>query len=130
MEQGEGVKVLIVEDSAILSMETEDVLTGAGFIVVGPAFSVEEVSGLLDECTIDVAVLDINLQGEAVFPVARDLLTRGIPFLFMTAYTANALLNTDFADVGVLEKPVSPDKLLRAVRQLLASNGETYTGGK
>ena len=81
-----GRRVLLVEDEAIIALDLAALLTDLGAVVVGPAHSVADALELLNEGKIDCAVLDINLNGEPVYPVARALETRRIPFVFVTSY--------------------------------------------
>lgn len=82
-----GRHVLIVEDEYLLADDLSDALSDVGAKVVGPAGSIEQATALiLSREPIDVAILDVNLRGEMVFPVADALRQRGIPFAFATGY--------------------------------------------
>ena len=81
-----GKKVLIVEDSYLLALTLEDILTDAGADVVAIAPSVDMALRAMERHTIDIACLDINLGYETSFPVADALAMRGIPFVFVSAY--------------------------------------------
>jgi DNA-binding response OmpR family regulator len=87
----QGMRILVVEDEALISMLLEDGLNDAGAEVIGPAASVEEALGLIEGAHLDgglsAAVLDINLIGQTVIPVADRLAALGVPFLFTTGYT-------------------------------------------
>jgi CheY-like chemotaxis protein len=78
--------VLIVEDDVLLGMAIGLCVQDAGYEVAGLAHSVEAALETLRRETVDAALLDINLQGELVFPVANALAERGVPFVFVTAY--------------------------------------------
>jgi CheY-like chemotaxis protein len=78
--------VLIVEDDALLGMAIGLCVQDAGYEVAGLARSVEAALETLRRETVDAALLDINLQGELVFPVANALAERGVPFVFVTAH--------------------------------------------
>jgi CheY-like chemotaxis protein len=86
-----GKKVLIVEDSYLLALTLEDMLTEAGADVVGIAASVAIALKAMEEHTIDIACLDINLGPETSFPIADALALRGIPFVFVSAYEADVV---------------------------------------
>ena len=105
-------------------MLVEDGLLDAGAMVVGPAASVEEALRLIDAAESDgglsAAVLDLNLDGEAVLPVADRLAALGVPFLFATGY--DEACGTGGHAAPVLQKPFSPETLALAV-QALASTG-------
>jgi CheY-like chemotaxis protein len=109
-----GRRVLLVEDEAIIALDFAALLTDLGAVVVGPAHSVANALELLNEGKIDCAVLDVNLDGEPVYPVARALETRGIPFVFVTAYYGEKV-DSQFQDCPVLQKPVDFQELVHAI---------------
>jgi len=109
-----GRRVLLVEDEAIIALDLAALLTDLGAVVVGPAHSVVDALKLLNEGKIDCAVLDINLNGEPVYPVARALETRRIPFVFVTAYYGEKV-DAQFQDCTVLQKPVDFQELVHAI---------------
>lgn len=85
------VKVLIVEDCPMMASALEDMLTEAGAEVVALTPSVAAALKAMEQHTIDIACLDINLGSETSFPLADALALRGIPFVFATAYDADFL---------------------------------------
>jgi len=109
-----GKRLLLVEDEYMIAVDLADALEAAGAEVVGPADTVESALAVLrcEDRAIDAAVLDINLNGMAVFPVAEALKVRGIPFVFATAYD-EMVVPAAYGDVPLVEKPVSNDELLR-----------------
>jgi DNA-binding response OmpR family regulator len=117
----QGRRVLVVEDEALICMMLEDGLLEAGAEVVGPACSVKEALDLIDQTDADgglsAAVLDINLEGEAVSPVADRLATLGVPFIFATGYPkwCKRDLHTT---APRLQKPFDCNTLADAVRVL------------
>jgi CheY-like chemotaxis protein len=86
-----GKKVLIVEDSHLLALTMEDMLTDAGADVVAIAPSVVTALKAMEQHTIDIACLDIHLGSETSFPVADALAMRGTPFVFVSAHAADVL---------------------------------------
>jgi CheY-like chemotaxis protein len=78
--------VLIVEDDVLLGMAIGLCVQDAGYEVAGLARSVEAALETLSNETVDAALLDVNLQGELVYPVANALAERGVPFVFVTAH--------------------------------------------
>jgi CheY-like chemotaxis protein len=86
-----GKKVLIVEDSYLLALTLEDMLTEAGADVVAIASSVDLALAAMERHAIDIACLDINLGSETSFPVADALAMRQTPFVFVSAYDADIL---------------------------------------
>jgi CheY-like chemotaxis protein len=103
-------RVLVVEDEALVAMELTRVLTEAGAQVVGPAGNIEEALDLVANTPIDRAVLDINLGGRMVTPVAKALAERAIPFVYLTGYQEPGV-----DDGPVLRKPASLELLLGAL---------------
>ncbi|NGM52532.1 PAS domain-containing protein [Caulobacter sp. 602-2] len=103
-------RVLVVEDEALVAMELARVLALAGAQVVGPAGDVEEALELIESSLIDRAVLDVNLGGRMVTPVARALAERAIPFVYLTGYQEPGL-----DDGPVLHKPAAPEALVSAL---------------
>jgi len=112
-----GARVLIVEDAVLLAMELETGLSDAGARVIGPAYELEEALALLDQ-SIDAAVLDANLNGHSVTPVAQALAARGVPFVFATGYGDAGGAPGDF-DAPVIRKPYDVTQVAAAVAELL-----------
>ena len=84
--KGRPCSVLIVEDDVLLGIAMGLCVQDAGYEVAGLARSVEAALETLSHETVDAALLDVNLQGELVFPVANALAERGVPFVFVTAH--------------------------------------------
>jgi CheY-like chemotaxis protein len=80
--------VLIVEDDVLLGMAIGVCVEDAGYAVAGLARSVDAALATLSHETVDAALLDVNLQGELVYPVANALAERGVPFVFVTGHPA------------------------------------------
>ncbi|PZM08954.1 response regulator [Rhizobium tubonense] len=111
--------VLVVEDELFISMELEAALTDAGYRVLGPAASVNDALELLSKERPHLAILDFNLGGEKVTPVALKLKSIGVPFVLASASDGGELARyAVFADVGNLGKPTDLKRLLNAVRDL------------
>lgn len=107
-------RVLVVEDEALVAMDMQMTVEEAGCIVVGPVGTVEEAMKLADE-PLDCAILDVNLGGRSIQPVARILADRGVPHIYITGYqdpfqTSNL----------VLRKPATPAAVVGALRAALA----------
>ena len=113
-------RLLLVEDEYLIATDLAWAFEQAGAEVIGPAGSVEEALELVrDEgARLDGAVLDVNLRGERVFPVADALAAKGVPFLFATGYDAS-LIPVPYAGVPRHEKPVDRARLLRQVAALV-----------
>jgi CheY-like chemotaxis protein len=91
-EDIQGLRVIVVEDDSLICLLIEDMLSDLGCKVVGAAGDFKKAIELAQrEEGIDVAILDVNLGGQLVFPVADILSKRGIPFLFATGMGADGL---------------------------------------
>jgi PAS domain S-box-containing protein len=112
-----GARVLIVEDAVLLALELETGLSEAGAEIVGPAYELEEALDLLDR-PIDAAVLDANLNGRSVTPVAEALAARGVPFVFATGYGETGGAPGGF-DAPVIRKPYDVTQVAAAVAEVL-----------
>lgn len=111
-----GLRVLVVEDDALLAMALEMNLAGLGCDFIAMASTLQDALPLARDADIDGAILDVNLAGERVYPVADILAERSIPFLFATGYGAAGLRDCDRAR-PVLQKPYPIDSVVKIVRQ-------------
>jgi DNA-binding response OmpR family regulator len=116
-----GMRVLVVEDEPSVSMLVEDELCDAGAEVVGPVPTVDHALRLIDAAAADggisAAVLDIDLNGMKVAPVADKLAALGVPFLFATGYGEGHDTGGHGA-APTLRKPFAPERLIAAVEAL------------
>jgi len=101
-------RIMVVEDEALIAMVLVDHLQEIGLSAVGPFSRVADALKVDEE--LDAAILDVNLGGESVYPVADMLHARGIPFVFMTGY-GSASIDPRFATVPVLRKPIEAKAL-------------------
>ena len=113
-------RILIVEDEAMIALDLEMALVHAGCVVVGPMASLAQALRHLDDEPFDAALLDVNLNGVLIFPLAEKLAARGIPFVFMTGY-AELILPVHFRERPVCRKPCAPHRPLRALALALAA---------
>ena len=100
-----GQHVLIVEDEYFLAQDLVDFFQDLGVQVLGPAASVSEALRLLESAAVQGAILDVNLRGERVYPVADVLRKRHVPFVFASGY-GGELEPRAYADVPRCIKPV------------------------
>ena len=119
-----GLRLLIVEDETLVAMAIESLLTDLGCLVVGSAASVSGGLAIADDDAVqlDAAVLDVNLDGEKVYPLAQRLTALGIPFIFSTAYAASSI-DPEFSDVPLLAKPYESPMLAATLQTALAARG-------
>lgn len=112
-----GVRVLIVEDSVLLALELEAGLVECGATVVGTAADLDEALGMAG-FDFDVAILDADLNGRSVTPVACELTTRRTPFILATGYGEGASAPAGF-DVPVVRKPFNVRQVAAALAEAL-----------
>jgi len=117
-----GHKVLIVEDRYLIACEMADEVAKLGGEVVGPASDLDGAAELLADAPVDLALLDVNLEGEMVFPLAERLAGDGVPFLFLTGYDQD-LLPDPWRDRPRLVKPVDGRILRQELVQLACKSG-------
>ncbi len=108
-----GRTVLLVEDEYFVMQRLRKALETTGATVLGPAANIAAALSLVHESeVIDAAILDVNLMGDLVFPVADALDERGVPFAFATGYDPD-VIPARHAGVPLLRKPVDPDTMAR-----------------
>lgn len=112
------LRVLVVEDDYFIADDMARALLSLGAELLGPVATGEEALALLSsESKIDIAVLDINLRGQPVFPLAEQLRAQNIPFVFATGYDEAAVPEA-FSDVPRWEKPFDAHVLARMLPRL------------
>lgn len=109
-----GRRILLAEDEVIVALELALELEDHGAEVVGPAHSLTEALTLALDGGIDGAILDVDLQGEDVYPVAERLVASGVPFLFHTGHGSRTDLNARFG-ATVCIKPTLSETLVAQV---------------
>lgn len=118
MDELAGRRVLVVEDEALVAVMVADMLEELGVVVVGPAGTLEEGLALAQHETLDAAVLDVNLRGERIDPVAEVLAARGIGFVFATGY--GEAPKGPFAATPIIDKPYGVERLAELLRSVIA----------
>ena len=113
-----GRRVLVVEDEALVAMLLETILEDMGCMAVGPAATVDEGLRMAADEAVDAALLDVNVAGRQVFPVAQALKDRGVPFVFSTGYGEGGLPD-EWRGQPTLQKPFTEaavrDALMKAM---------------
>lgn len=111
------LRILVVEDEVLIRMLFEEMLADLGHALDGAAGHVEEALGMARESRCDVAILDVHLNGAAVYPVADVLAERGIPFVFATGY-AGTELPERFRGRPTMQKPFQAERLQEMLARL------------
>jgi len=119
-------KVLVVEDEMIIAMLIEDMLDEFGCKLVGPATNVPRALELIGKESIDVAVLDLNLDGKDTYAIADALQRKSVPFIFATGYGSTGL-RQEYGNRPVLQKPFQARDLSTALTEAL--NGTNVAAG-
>lgn len=112
----QGCRVLVVDDELLVAMMVEDTLADEGCEVVGPYARLSEAMVAARQECLDGAVLDVNLGGEKIYPLAELLQARGIPFLLVTGYGRDAV-PPEHPEWRVCTKPFPPRQLVEMVSQ-------------
>jgi CheY-like chemotaxis protein len=110
------LRVLLVEDEYLVAMLLENMLAELGHSVVGPVARLKKALELAEREPIDMAILDVNINGEQAYPIADALAARNIPFVFSTGYGSGSL-PAQYRDRPALGKPFQ----LRDLQKLLAA---------
>ena len=110
--------VLLVEDEVMIRMMVADMLGELGYIIAGEADDIDEAVRLVQTTDFDIAILDVNVNGRVISPVAEAVTLRGLPFVFATGYGSSGLPEK-FRDVPTLQKPFQMATLQRAIEDAL-----------
>ncbi len=112
-----GAKILLIEDEALVAMLLEDMLADRGCTVAAVAHRLDDALARVGDADLafDVAILDLNLNGEVTFSVAEALAARGVPFVFATGYGAGGLPHI-WKSRPTLQKPFTANDVASALR--------------
>ena len=113
-------RLLVVEDEYLIRMLLEDMLADLGYTVAAAVGSFAEASEAATNGAFDAAILDVNLAGREIFPVADILAKRGLPFVFVTGYGERSLPEP-YRDRPALPKPFQAEQLKAVLARLLGS---------
>jgi len=119
---GNGIRVLVVEDSFMIISTLELAFESFGWTMVGPATRVAKALHLAKTERFDVVLLDVNLNGEMSWDVAAAVKARGIPFVLSTGYEVSALLPEYLRGSTVIMKPYNVNELENSVLAAIRSN--------
>ena len=114
--------ILIVEDEPLIAMMLEDFILALGHDVLGPCESVSQALAVVEKDGFDLAILDVNLKGENVWPVAAALRARAIPFVLASGGHVEPP-PAEFKDVPMIEKPYTIDRVTPIIDAALEGAG-------
>jgi len=113
-------RVLVVEDEYLIRMLLEDMLADNGYAVAKAVGTVAEASQFATDGAFDVAILDVNVDDEEIYPVADILAQRGLPFVFVTGYGEGSL-PAKYSSRPALQKPFQSEQLRAMLEVLLTT---------
>ncbi|MDB5392756.1 MAG: response regulator receiver protein [Rhodospirillales bacterium] len=113
-----GYRVLVVEDEYFIADELHLLLSRNGAEVIGPVSDLSRALALLTSSSVDCAVLDIDLNGRAVFPLIQELKARELPWIYVSGYNG-ALVPDSLRGSAHIEKPILPEALIASVSALV-----------
>lgn len=122
------LRVLVVEDEAMVAFLIEDMLRDLGHEVAAVVSRIHEALDLAKMGTFDLAIIDVNLDGKPSYPIAELLRERSIPIIFATGYGSKGL-NSDFAGTPVLAKPFVMGDLQKMLQQLPGNGPSVLANG-
>ena len=105
-----GARILVVEDELMIRMLLEDMLGELGYTIAAEAGRIEEALTAANSADFHVAILDVNLNGQTIAPVADALAARGVPFVFATGYGERGL-PPKYRGQPTLQKPFQREDL-------------------
>jgi CheY-like chemotaxis protein len=117
MSQGSSAgskRVLVIEDELMIRMLLQDMLDDLGHTLAGEAGRIDEAVTLAKQAEFDIAILDVNLNGEPISPVVEVLVERGLPFVFATGYGQRGVPEP-YRRTPTLQKPFQADALAKAL---------------
>lgn len=110
--------VLLVEDEVMIRMMVADMLEELGYTIAGEAGDIDDAVRLVQVADFDIAILDVNVNGKVITPVAEAVQLRGLPFVFATGYGAQGLPEK-FRDRTTIQKPFQVETLARTIESVL-----------
>jgi CheY-like chemotaxis protein len=114
--------IFLVEDEVLIRMMLADMVEELGHRVVAEAGNVQDAQVLAETAFFDLAILDINIAGFSIGPVAEIIERRGLPFFFVSGYGSRGRPD-QFSGHPVLQKPLSASKLAETINAILATAG-------
>jgi DNA-binding NtrC family response regulator len=115
-----GGSVILVEDETMIRMMVAEMLMDLGYRIAGEAGDVDDALRLIETVDFDIALLDVNVNGKVVTPVARAIAARNRPFIFATGYGTQGMPE-EFRSRPALQKPFQMETLARMIEAALKS---------
>jgi CheY-like chemotaxis protein len=112
-------RVFLVEDEYLIRMLLEDMLTDLGYEVAAAVGTIAEATDIASNGQFDVAILDINVDGKEIYPVADILAKRSVPFVFVSGYGEGSLMER-YRGRPALQKPFQADQIKTTLAALLS----------
>ena len=109
------LRILVVEDELLIALALEDILLSFDCQVIGPFSQVDEALTAARTEQFDGALLDVNVRGKLVYPVAEELMARSVPIVFCSGYSDTSIMPQKFRDVPQIAKPYDETVLHRAM---------------
>lgn len=109
-----GKRVLVVEDEPMIRLLLDDMLTDLGYSMAAEAGRLDEALTIAKQGEFDLAILDVNLNGQPITPVVDVLIKRGVPFVFVSGYARRGIPEAH-SKIPLLQKPFQADGLARAL---------------
>jgi CheY-like chemotaxis protein len=117
-----GLRVFFVEDEPMIRILVTDMLGELGHAIAAEAGHVDQALELAQSAEFDLAILDVNIDGKQIIPVAELIKTRGCPIIFATAYGPDDLPEA-FRGYPILQKPFELDAMAKAIDEVFRSRG-------
>lgn len=121
--------ILLVEDDALIRMMLAEMVVELGHRVVAEAGTVREAMPLAEKADYDIALLDVDLNGEIITPVAEAVARRGLPFVLVSGHRKDGM-PSQFRGAPMLEKPFLSPKLEEAIEAALGPRFGTFRESK
>ena len=111
------MRVLVIEDELMIRMLLQDMLDDLGHTLAGEAGHIDEAMTLARQADFDIAILDVNLNGQPITPVVEALIERGLPFVFATGYGDDKITPEDYG-APVIRKPYDVTQVAAALAEV------------
>ncbi|MFO1147919.1 MAG: response regulator [Alsobacter sp.] len=120
-----GFRILVVEDELLIALALEDILLSLDCQVIGPIGNVAEALQLAQTEPFDGALLDVNVRGQLVYPVAEALMERKVPVIFCSGYSDTAIMPSRFRSLAQVPKPYDDQVLMVAMERVFQVSNPT-----